>query len=122
MKLDPEAPRPPKHLGKPGRALWTAIQGDFAVADSAGLALLAAACEARDRADAAREAIAKAGMTFTDSKGNPRPHPLLAVERDSRAAVVSALRALNLDVEPALAGPGRPPGGAKGKLALTRIG
>ena len=120
MKLATSAPRPPKHLGKPGRALWKAVQDDFALDDAAGLALLTAACDARDRAEAAREAIARDGMTFRDSKGNPRPHPLLAVERDARAAAVSALRALNLDIEPTGA-PGRPAGGSKGRLSLVRI-
>jgi P27 family predicted phage terminase small subunit len=112
--------RPPRHLGRPGRALWGAIQADFAIADAGGLALLIAACEARDRAEAAREEIAKAGMTFTDSKGNPRQHPLLVIERDSRAAMVAAIRALGLDVEPA-GEVGRPPGGSKGKVQLVRV-
>jgi hypothetical protein len=113
--------RPPVHLGKPGRALWRAVQVDFGVDDAGGLALLTAACEARDRAEGAREQIAIDGMMFRDSKGNPRPHPLLAVERDARAATVSALKALQLDAEPLLAQPGRPAGGSKGKFKLTRV-
>lgn len=120
MKLASSTPRPPRHLGKPGRALWRSIQDDFGIDDASGLALLTAACEARDRAELAREQIAAEGMTFRDSKGSPKPHPLLAVERDARSAAVAALRALNLDVEPT-GSPGRPPGGSKGRLTLTRI-
>jgi P27 family predicted phage terminase small subunit len=121
MRIAADLPKPPRHLQRPGRALWAAIQGDYRVEDAAGLALLLAACESRDRAEAAREEIAQAGMTFVDSKGNPRPHPLLTIERDSRAACVSALRALGLDAEPA-GEVGRPPGGSKGKMALVRVG
>lgn len=120
MTPESRSPRAPKHLQTPGRSLWNDIQRDFSVTDTAGLALLCAACEAKDRAEAARAQIEAEGMTFRDSKGNLRPHPLLPVERDARAACVAALRHLNLDVEPVLAQPGRPPGGSKGKLAIVR--
>jgi P27 family predicted phage terminase small subunit len=121
MRISANLPKPPRHLRKPGKELWTAIQRDFRVEDAAGLALLLAACESRDRAEAAREEIARAGMTFVDSKGHPRPHPLLVVERDSRAACVSALRALGLDAEP-VGEVGRPAGGGGGKAQLVRVG
>lgn len=122
MSPEGRAPRAPKHLGTAGKELWSAIQRDFSVTDTAGLALLGAACEARDRSEAARAQIEREGMTFRDSKGNLRPHPLLPVERDARAACVAALRHLNLDLEPVLAQPGRPPGGSKGKLTIVRAG
>ncbi len=38
-----------------------------------------------------------------------KPHPLLAAERDARAQMLAALKALNLDLEP-LKDRGRPPG------------
>ena len=79
--------------------------------------------EAKDRSEAARVAIERDGMTFVDANnGNLRPHPLLPVERDARAAMVAALRHLNLDITPPLAQPGRPPGGSKGKLSIVRTG
>jgi benzoylformate decarboxylase len=46
----------------------------------------------------AREAIEREGMTFLDAKGKPKPHPLLVVERDSRAAALAAFRQLNLEL------------------------
>ena len=122
MSPDERSPRAPKHLGIAGRALWSAIQHDFCVTDAAGLALLTAACEARDRSETARTQIEADGLTFRDSKGHLRPHPLLPVERDARAACIAALRYLNLDIEPALATQGRPSGGSKGKLALVKVG
>jgi hypothetical protein len=54
--------------------------------------------------------IAAEGMIARGSKRQPRAHPLLGVERDARAAMVAALKALNLDLEPLRDGPGRPPG------------
>ena len=45
-----------------------------------------------------------------DRFGFRKPHGLFAVERDSRAALLQGLRALNLDVEPLKTGPGRPGG------------
>jgi P27 family predicted phage terminase small subunit len=120
MRIHADLPKPPRHLRKPGRALWAAIQGDYRVEDACGLALLTAACEARDRAEAAREEIAADGMTWRDSKGGLRPHPLLATERDARAASVAALRALGFDAEP-VGEVGRPVGGGRGKVALVRV-
>ena len=49
-------------------------------------------------------------MIARGSKRQPRAHPLLAVERDSRAQMLAAMKALNLDLEPPRDGPGRPGG------------
>lgn len=57
------------------------------------------------------EAVVNAdGMTVKDRYGAIRGHPMLATMRDARAAMLAALRHLNLDVEPLRDGPGRPPG------------
>jgi hypothetical protein len=45
-----------------------------------------------------------------DRYGRTKAHPLIAVERDARAALHRAMRELNLDLEPLRPGPGRPPG------------
>ncbi len=112
--------KPPTHLGTHGRRLWRDIQAAYGIADPGGLALLRVAAEALDRTQAARERIGLDGATLTD-KGTIRAHPLLAVERDARAQVIQALKALNLDLEPLAAGPGRPAGGGKDPVALPRI-
>ncbi|MFN7315261.1 MAG: P27 family phage terminase small subunit [Phycisphaerae bacterium] len=76
--------------------------------ESHHLHLLAMACEALDRAAAAREAIAEHGPVFTDRYGQPRARPEVQIERDSRIAFARLLRELGLDVEGPVESP-RPP-------------
>ncbi len=78
--------------------------------DTAGLKILRGLFEASDRAEGCRERIERDGLTVTDKFGQTKPHPLLAIERDSRAAVLAGLKALNLDIEPLRDKAGRPPG------------
>ena len=94
MKIS--APKPPAHLSAEARRLWARLLGDFHLDDGAGLALVRVACESFDRGEASRRAIAAEGATLTDRFGQRKPHPLLQVERDARAALVSALRAMRL--------------------------
>jgi hypothetical protein len=75
------------------------------------LALLAQASEACDRVAECRGIIAEQGAVIR-SQGAVRAHPLLAAERDARAAMLRAIRYLNLDVEP-LKAIGRPPGSGR---------
>jgi hypothetical protein len=79
---------------------------DYQIRDAGGLALLAQACEAADRVAECRQIILEQGAVIR-SQGAMRAHPLLAAERDARAALLRALRYLNLDVEP-LKAVGRP--------------
>ena len=55
------------------------------------------ACEAHDRGEQAREAIAKFGMTYEDRFGAPRARPECSIERDSRLAFARLVRELGLD-------------------------
>jgi phage terminase small subunit len=64
------------------------------------LRLLTLAAEAWDRAQMARATILEHGAFFHDRHGSPRPHPALAVERDSRIAFARLVRELDLDGEP----------------------
>jgi P27 family predicted phage terminase small subunit len=104
--------KPPAHLGTHGRRLWRDIQGAYGIADPGGLALLRVAAEALDRTQAARERIGLDGATLSE-KGKIRAHPLLAVERDARAQLIQALKALNLDLEPLAAARDDPPAAAR---------
>lgn len=63
--------------------------------------LLTAACGAWDRMTEAREAVAADGLTVEDRYGQLKPHPLLAVEKDSRIAFARLVREIDLDGEPA---------------------
>jgi P27 family predicted phage terminase small subunit len=102
--------KPPKHLSSEAKKIWRSLTTEFDLCDMAGQKILAAALEAFDRAAAARQAIDRDGMTVLDKSNQIKPHPLLACERDSRAAFLAGLKALNLDLEPVKNGPGRPSG------------
>lgn len=89
--------RPPSHLSAEAKAMFGRMQADFSITDSAGLALLVAALEARDRAEGARKLLAKDGIVILDRLQRPKAHPAVAIERDARNALVSCLRALKLE-------------------------
>ena len=107
MKNNPKAPG---HLSTDSRRLWRELVAEYDIGDRAGVLLLTTAMEARDRMKAATKTIENEGQSVTDRFGQVRAHPLLVVERDARAAMLSALKALNLDLEPLRDRPGRPGG------------
>ncbi len=100
--------RPPHHLSPESRRIWREIVAEYGIGDSGGLRILRVALESFDRAQACRRAIDGDGLTVVDRFGIPKPHPLLASERDNRAAFLNGLRLLNLDLEPLRDRPGRP--------------
>jgi phage terminase small subunit len=88
----------PKHLSKPSKSLWRKIVADYGLDDEAhALETLRLACEALDRGEQARAALAIHGTTYTDRAGAHRARPEVAIERDSRIAVMRAFRELSLD-------------------------
>ena len=101
---------PPKALSLAARRLWRALVAEYRLDDVAAMAILTAGLEAFDRAAAAKELLDADGPVVTDRWGQRKVHPAASVERDSRAAWMSALKQLNLDVEPLRDGPGRPGG------------
>lgn len=105
-------PKAPPHLSADARRWWRQLIQEYGIDDPAGLLLLQTGMEAFDRMKAAQAEIARDGQTIADRFGQPKPHPLLATERDARAQLLAALKSLNLDLEPLRDGPGRPPGGS----------
>ena len=104
-------PRAPPGLSKPARMWWRKLVGEFEIEDPAGLLILETLLRAHDRMIQARDRLDTEGLTVTDRFGQPKPHPCAVIERDSRAAMLAALRALNLDMETPLNDrPGRPGG------------
>lgn len=101
--------RCPKHLSLEAKRIWKELVEEYSIEDSAGLRILRVSLESFDRVQAARKAIDHDGMTITDKFGQVKAHPLLSAERDSRAAFLAGLKALNLDLEP-LRDIGRPGG------------
>lgn len=102
--------RAPSHLSDDAKRIWRDLQKEYAIVDAAGLLILQTACEAHDRMKAAAADIANDGQMVADRFGQMKPHSLLPVERDARAAMLAALKQLNLDLEPLRDGPGRPAG------------
>ena len=100
----------PSHLSKAAREWWEKIRSEHGIDDHAGRLLLQTSLEAYDRMKQAQSAIKRDGPTVKDRFDQDKAHPLLTTERDSRAQMLAALKALNLDLEPLADGPGRPPG------------
>lgn len=92
-----KAPTAPRHLSEPSRVFWRSVVADFDL-EPHHLAILAAACEARDRMDQARAAIDTDGA-YIEGRFGMKAHPALAVEIASRTAMLRAIRELGLDLE-----------------------
>lgn len=103
-------PNPPKSLSTEARKWWRKLVAEYEITDPAGLLLLQTALEALDRMRGAQDAITTEGVTVKDRYGQLKAHPAVSIERDARAAVLAALKALNLDLEPLRDRPGRPAG------------
>lgn len=100
----------PKDLSPEARGLWESIRSEYDVRDPGGLLILGSACEAFDRMRQAQRKLKREGLTTRDRFGQAKAHPATTIERDSRAAMLSALKQLNLDLEPLEQRPGRPAG------------
>src|SRR5215831_1085810 len=92
-------PQPPAHLSRSARQWWETTCERFEL-EPHHLRLLQLLCEAWDRAQTAREQLDREGLTVAGREGGIRPHPAVAIERDSRLAVARILRELDLDVGP----------------------
>jgi phage terminase small subunit len=84
-------PAAPAHLGASGRRLWRDLTREFRFQPDA-LAVLRLACEQLDRADEARERLAKDGLLL-----DGRRHPATDVEKVAVGLHLRALRQLGLD-------------------------
>jgi P27 family predicted phage terminase small subunit len=102
--------KPPPGLETEARRFWVTVAEEYNIADPAGRLILATACEALQRMRQAQEILAKDGLVTADRFGQIKSHPCITTERDSRAALLAALKALRLDVEPAKERPGMPSG------------
>ena len=103
-----EAKAAPSHLTKSTRGFWLTVVSTNNL-DPHRVRLLTLGCEALDRCVAARELVTRDGLVVNGREGGMRPHPAIAIERDSRLAFVRIMRELGLDAgdKPRRA-PGRP--------------
>jgi P27 family predicted phage terminase small subunit len=89
--------RPPRHLSDASRR-WFAEVSEAYELESHHLRILQAAAEAWDRCVAARDLVTTEGIVVTSRLGERKPHPAVAIERDSRVAFLRAVRELGLDL------------------------
>jgi len=93
-------PSPPAGLSAEARKLWSDVLEEFELPAHAAKTLHVA-CQTLDRLREAQAAIAADGIIL-DGRQGPRPHPGIAIERDSRTAFLRAMREIGLDIaEPA---------------------
>lgn len=106
----PPPPKPPKGLSREACRWWRRLTAEYEIGDDAGRLILMTAMEAFDRMRQAQAVLATDGLSIKDRFDQIKAHPLCVVERDCRAQMMAALKALNFDIEPLRDGPGRPPG------------
>jgi P27 family predicted phage terminase small subunit len=102
------SPQPPAHLSPSARQWWELVVRDYVLQEH-HLRLLQLALEAWDRCQVAREQLDREGLTVPGAEGSLRPHPCIAIERDSRLAVARLVRELDLDAEPPVSDRSAPP-------------
>jgi phage terminase small subunit len=107
--LKNNAQKPPDGLSPAAKTWWTKLTNEYGIDDQAGLLILETAMRAMDRMSMAAGLVDQHGAVTVDKFGQLKANPACAVERDSRAAMMAALKSLNLDLEP-LGKPGRQPG------------
>jgi len=93
------ASRAPAHLAKPTAAWWRSVVAEYRLEDH-HVRLLTLACEAWDRAQEARTTLEAEGSYFIDRFKQPKAHPAIAVERESRVSFARLLRELDLEGDP----------------------
>jgi phage terminase small subunit len=103
-------PAPPAGLSADAANLWRALQREYGINDVGGLTLLQLACESFDAMRQAQALVAEHGACTLDRFGCLKGNPAATIVRDSRTAMLAAMRQLHLDIEPLRDGPGRPPG------------
>jgi hypothetical protein len=96
-------PRPPKDLNATGRAFWRSVLAAHE-ANPAELQLLHEACRTKDELDVMAERVASESPVVAGSKGQPRPHPLLAEIRQHRRLLDQLVVALGLPLESEVVG------------------
>ncbi len=89
----------PKHLTPAAKALWDAVEADYALEDW-HRAILARALDAMDTADAAEAIVRAEGPVVTSRLGERKAHPAVAIARDARAQFGTLMKQLGLDTEP----------------------
>ena len=91
----------PAHLRPDTKAWWQSVHRDYDLGEHHARLLLLA-CEAWDRYCQAREILDAGGIIVGGREAAVRPHPCIAIERDSRLAFARLVAQLSLDEEVAV--------------------
>jgi phage terminase small subunit len=102
-----DAPKVPGDLSPAAEAWWRYTATTWRL-DAHHLGLLELAARAWDRAEEARAEIDAAGAYYVDRFGQPKAHPALRVEIESRRQYAALVRELCLDDNPPPPAPRRP--------------
>lgn len=94
-------------LSSEAKTWYDKIKSEYCIDDEAGLLLLQTAMEAFDEMRAAQQQM-KPGGFVEDRFGQRKPDPAAKNARAARQQMLTALKDLNLDIEPLKDGPGRP--------------
>jgi len=109
LKSASQKTEPLDRLSIEAREIFARLCADFELEIEQEI-ILVACLESFDVMRSAQEIIARDGLAQQDRFGQHRVHPAAVLERDSRAAYLRGLAALQLEFEPLHDGPGRPPG------------
>ncbi len=93
----------PPHLSADARQRWRAIVAEYDGWGVAELSVLCSALEAFDRMKQAQREL-KTSLFSKDKYGQMRPHPCVAIERDSRQSYLRALKQLGIGGVPGSVG------------------
>jgi P27 family predicted phage terminase small subunit len=99
--------QPPAHLESVEQDLFRQLVAQFTIDDARSVSLLQVAMEAHQRMRKARQTIDAEGTTYFDRFKQPRMHPAVIIERDSRDSYLRAMRQLNLAPPNSPVGEGR---------------
>jgi phage terminase small subunit len=88
----------PSHLAKVEADLFARIVRSYGLHDEVSRQILEEGLTSLQRAREARETIDREGVSFRDRWGQIKANPVCAIERDARAAALSAFRQLNLEM------------------------
>ena len=108
MTATPDKIHVPANLS-PASRRWFRETAENFILDQHHIKLLELAARTWDRAEEARKLLKADGLTFTDRYGQLKPHPAVAIERDSQLRFARLIRELRLDDEMPDAEYSRPP-------------
>jgi P27 family predicted phage terminase small subunit len=86
-------------LSAESRLLHARLKKEWNIRDGAGGITLLTLCQCVDRLREAQQLLKRDGIVTMDRWGQIKSHPACTVEREARAGLFQALKALGLDLE-----------------------